>query len=44
MYQHDSHENMKVFIVMSAHIIARPIVSLIGNVNPRHQYEPVMQT
>ena len=44
MYQHDSRENMKEFVVTSPHIIPRPIVSQIMNANHEHEPEPEMQT
>ena len=37
MYQHDSFENMKEFIVTSPHVMPHPIVSRIMNANPKHE-------
>ena len=44
MYQHDSYENMKKFVMTSPHVMAHPIVSRIANMNPKHECEPEMQT
>ena len=43
-YQHDSHENMKEFIMTSPHVMPCPITSQIMNVNPKHECEPEIQT
>ena len=40
MYQHDSHENMKEFIVTSPHVMPHPIISQIVNANVKHECEP----
>ena len=44
MRQRDSRENAKEFVVMSPHVMPRPIVSQIVNANPKHEHEHVMQT
>ena len=44
MHQHDSHENVKEFIMMSPHVMPHPIVSQITNVNPKCEHEPEMQS
>ena len=44
MCQCDTHENVKEFVVTSPHIMPRPIISRIANVNPKHEHEPKMQT
>ena len=40
MYQQDSHENVKEFIVMSPHVMPHPIMSRIVNANSEHEPEP----
>ena len=40
MYQCDSCENVKEFVMMSPHVMPHPIVSQITNVNHEHECEP----
>ena len=40
MYQCDSHENMKDFIMTSPHVIPHPILSQIVNVNQKCKCKP----
>ena len=44
MYQRDSQENVKQFIMMSPHVMPRPIISRIMNTNPKCEHKPEMQT
>ena len=44
MYQHDSRENMKEFIMISPHVMPCPIVSRIMNANMKCEHEPEMRT
>ena len=44
MYQHDSRENVKEFVMMSPHVMPCPIVSQITNANLKCEREPEMQT
>ena len=44
MSQRDSRENAKEFVMMSPHIMPRPIVSQIANANPKCEHEHVTQT
>ena len=44
MRQHDSHENVKEFIVTSSHVMPRRIISQIANVNREREREHVTQT
>ena len=41
MRQCDSCENVKEFVVMSPHIMPRPILSQIANANYEREREPV---
>ena len=43
MYQCDSHENVKEFVMMSPHVMLHPIVSRITNMNLKCEHEPEMQ-
>ena len=40
MYQRDSRENVKEFVMMSPHVMPCPIVSQIVNTNCEQQCEP----
>ena len=42
--QRDSRENAKEFIMMSPHVMPRPIVSRIANANPKCDCEHEMRT
>ena len=40
MYQRDSCENVKEFVVTSPHVMPHPIVSRIVNVNCKYEHKP----
>ena len=40
MRQHDSHENMKEFVMTSPHVMPHPIVSRIVNADPNCEPKP----
>ena len=44
MYQCDSHENMKEFVMMSPYVMTCPIISQIANVNLKHEQEHEART
>ena len=44
MYLHDSHENVKEFVMTSPHIMPCPIISRITNVNLKRERKPKMLT
>ena len=42
MYECDSHENVKEFVMTSPHIMPHPIISRIANANLKCEHKPEM--
>ena len=40
MYQHESHENVEEFFMMSPHVMPHLIISQIMNANHKHEHDP----